>query len=181
MESYIDDLRQRKNKAAGSAKESGAPTQKARLTAQERLDVLFDPNTFNEIDTLVTPRYEHYMDGRSSRYGDGVITGFGLINGRRVFAAAQDAAVMGGSLGEMHANKIVKAMQMALEVRLPLHCAQRLGRRAYPGRSRQPGGLRPHLRRQLRSVRRHPANLGDPRPVRRRRGLLTRRSPISSL
>ncbi|MDI9547970.1 MAG: acyl-CoA carboxylase subunit beta [Chloroflexota bacterium] len=119
MESYIDDLRQRKQKAAGSEKDRERQHAKGRLTARERLDVLFDPNTFNEIDTLVTPRYEQYMDGRSSRFGDGVITGFGLINGRRVFAAAEDAAVMGGSLGEMHAAKIVKAMEMALKYGCP--------------------------------------------------------------
>jgi len=119
LEPYIDDLRQRKQKAAGSEKDRERQHAKGRLTAQERLEVLFDPNTFSEIDTLVTPRYEQYMDGRSSRFGDGVITGFGLINGRRVFAAAEDAAVMGGSLGEMHAAKIVKAMEMALKYGCP--------------------------------------------------------------
>ena len=119
MEPYIDDLRQRKQKAAGSEKDRERQHAKGRLTAQERLEVLFDPNTFSEIETLVTPRYEQYMDGRSSRFGDGVITGFGLINGRRVFAAAEDAAVMGGSLGEMHAAKIVKAMEMALKYGCP--------------------------------------------------------------
>jgi len=119
LEPYIDDLRQRKQKAAGSEKDRERQHAKGRLTAQERLEVLFDPNTFSEIETLVTPRYEQYMDGRSSRFGDGVITGFGLINGRRVFAAAEDAAVMGGSLGEMHAAKIVKAMEMALKYGCP--------------------------------------------------------------
>jgi len=119
LEPYIDDLRQRKQKAAGSEKDRDRQHAKGRLTARERLDALFDPNTFSEIDTLVTPRYEQYMDGRSSRFGDGVITGFGLINGRRVFAAAEDAAVMGGSLGEMHAAKIVKAMEMALKYGCP--------------------------------------------------------------
>ena len=119
MDTYIDDLRRRKQQAAGSPKDQQRQHEKGRLTAQERLDILFDPNTFNEIDTLVTPRYEKYMDGRSSRFGDGVITGFGLVNGRRVFAAAQDAAVMGGSLGEMHAAKMVKAMEMALKYGCP--------------------------------------------------------------
>ncbi len=64
------------------------------------------------------------MDGRSSRYGDGVITGFGLVNGRRVFVASQNAGVMGGSLGEMHANKIVKAMNMAIKYGCPFHRTQ---------------------------------------------------------
>ncbi len=114
MEAYIQQLRARKAIADGTAKEIETQHRKGRLTARERIDLLFDPGTFTEIDTLVLPRYESYMGGKSSRYGDGVITGFGLINGRHVFVAAQDASVMGGSLGEMHASKIVKAMRMAL-------------------------------------------------------------------
>ncbi len=119
MEDYVRKLRDRKTIAAGSEKDRDSQHKKGRLTARERIDTLFDPGTFTEIDTLVTPRYDSYMGGKQSRYGDGVVTGFGLVNGRRVFAAAQDAAVMGGSLGEMHANKIVKAMRMALQYGCP--------------------------------------------------------------
>jgi acetyl-CoA carboxylase carboxyltransferase component len=119
MEEYIQKLRARKTRAAGSTKDVEVQHKKGRLTAHERIELLFDPGSFNEIDTLVLPRYEAYMGGKSSRLGDGVVTGFGLVNGRRVFAAAQDATVMGGSLGEMHANKIVKAMRMALEYGCP--------------------------------------------------------------
>lgn len=119
FETYVAKLRERKAIAAGTQKELEAQHGKGRLTARERLDVLFDPGTFNEIDTLVLPRTEKYLDGRASRYGDGVITGFGLINGRHVFASSQNPGVMGGSLGEMHANKIVKVMHMALEYGAP--------------------------------------------------------------
>ncbi len=119
METHIQNLRERRAIAAGTEKEAERQHSKGRLTARERIDLLFDPDTFNEIDTLVMPRSEEYMDGRSSRYGDGVITGFGLVNGRRVFVASQNAGVMGGSLGEMHANKIVKAMNMALKYGCP--------------------------------------------------------------
>ncbi len=119
MEDFVRKLRERKAIAAGTEKDAAAQHQKGRLTARERIEILFDPNSFNEIDTLVTPRYESYMGGKGSRFGDGVVTGFGLINGRQVFAAAQDASVMGGSLGEMHANKIVKAMRMALSYGCP--------------------------------------------------------------
>ncbi|MCB0161224.1 MAG: methylmalonyl-CoA carboxyltransferase, partial [Caldilineaceae bacterium] len=119
METYINKLRARQEIAAGGAAEVERQHAKGRLTARERIDALFDPGTFCEIDTLVTPRYDAYMDGRNSRYGDGVITGFGQVNGRRVFVASQNAAVMGGSLGEMHANKIVKAMHMALKYGCP--------------------------------------------------------------
>ncbi|MCB0044827.1 MAG: acyl-CoA carboxylase subunit beta [Caldilineaceae bacterium] len=119
MEKYIEKLRTRNAIAAGNEKEIERQHAKGRLTAQERIDLLFDPGTFQEIDTLVTSRSDEYMDGRASRYGDGVITGFGLIGGRRVFAAAQNPGVLGGSLGEMHANKIVKAMRMAIKYGCP--------------------------------------------------------------
>ncbi len=114
MEEYIEELRRRKQITLGTPQEVERQHKKKRLTARERLALLFDKGAFTELDTLVTPRYDEYLGGKRSRYGDGVVTGFGLVNGRHVFAASQDAAVMGGSLGEMHANKIVKAMRMAL-------------------------------------------------------------------
>ncbi|MCB0198662.1 MAG: acyl-CoA carboxylase subunit beta [Caldilineae bacterium] len=119
MDEYIQQLRSLRAGAYGSPKDVETQHRKGRLTARERVEILFDPNTFTEIDTLVLPRFETYMGGKSSRHGDGVVTGFGLINGRHVFVAAQDATVMGGSLGEMHANKIVKAMRMALTYGCP--------------------------------------------------------------
>ena len=119
MESYIEELHQRQAEAQGSEKDIARQHGKKRLTARERIELLFDPGTFTEIDTLVLPRYESYPGGKSSRLGDGVVTGFGLINGRRAVVASQDATVMGGSLGEMHANKIVKAMSMALTFGCP--------------------------------------------------------------
>lgn len=119
MGNHLTDLYRRREMAQNSEKEVATQHNKGRLTARERLDLLFDTGTFNEIDTLVLPRYETYPGGKSSRYGDGVVTGFGLINGRHAVAAAQDISVMGGSLGEMHANKIVKAMKMALEYGCP--------------------------------------------------------------
>ncbi len=119
MDAYIEELNERKAISEGTEKEIARQHAKKRLTARERIDLLFDPDTFTEIDTLVTPRYDAYLDGKTSRFGDGVVTGFGLINGRRAVVASQDATVMGGSLGEMHANKIVKAMRMALKYGCP--------------------------------------------------------------
>jgi methylmalonyl-CoA decarboxylase subunit alpha len=119
MKSHIADLHRRQSEAEGSEKDAARQHVKNRLTARERIDLLLDPGTFTEIDTLVKPRYETYPGGKSSRLGDGVVTGFGLINGRRAVVASQDASVMGGSLGEMHANKIVKAMRMALTYGCP--------------------------------------------------------------
>lgn len=119
MEFYLEELKRRKAISQGTPKESDAQHQKGRLTARERIDLLCDPDTFVEIDSLVIPRFESYVGGKGSRFGDGVITGFGMVDGRHVALAAQDASVMGGSLGEMHANKIVKAMRMALEYGVP--------------------------------------------------------------
>jgi methylmalonyl-CoA decarboxylase subunit alpha len=119
MEEHVRDLRQRKDISKGTSQEADTQHNKGRLTARERIQVLFDTGTFEEIDALALPRQESYLGGKHSRYGDGVVTGFGLINGRHVVLASQDAAVMGGSLGEMHANKIVKAMNMALSYGCP--------------------------------------------------------------
>ena len=119
MDDYLADLSRRKEISRGAPAEVEAQHAKGRLTARERVHLLFDPGTFEEIDSLVLPRAESYLGGKRSRYGDGVVTGFGMINGRRAMVASQDAAVMGGSLGEMHANKIVKAMHMAMKYGCP--------------------------------------------------------------
>jgi acetyl-CoA carboxylase carboxyltransferase component len=116
---YIEELRRRSRITEGSPEDVQRQHRKGRLTARERIECLFDPDTFVELDALVLPRYDSYMGGKVSRYGDGVITGFGLISHSPVFAAAQDYSVMGGSLGEMHANKIVKALKMALQYGFP--------------------------------------------------------------
>ena len=119
MEKQTRLLRERRAEAAGSEKDVATQHKKGRATARERIEMLFDPGTFEEIDSLVVPRYDSYLGGKKSRYGDGVVTGYGLVNGRNVFVASQDASVMGGSLGEMHANKIVKVMRMALQCGCP--------------------------------------------------------------
>ena len=90
-----------------------------KLTARERLDVLFDKGTFQEIQLFVKHRSTLFGLGEKEIPGDGVVTGFGLINGRTVFAAAQDFTSAGGSLGEMHAKKIWKVMDMAVAARKP--------------------------------------------------------------
>lgn len=119
MDGYIRKLRELKASSANTPKEAETQHQKGRLTARERVDLLVDPGTFYEIDALVKPRYESYMGGKSSRLGDGVITGFAQVNGRHICLAAQDIAVMGGSFGEMHSEKIVKIIRMAIENGVP--------------------------------------------------------------
>ena len=90
-----------------------------KLTARERLDVFFDKGTFQEVQLFVKHRSTLFGLGEKEIPGDGVVTGFGLINGRTVFAAAQDFTSAGGSLGEMHAKKIWKVMDMAVAARKP--------------------------------------------------------------
>jgi acetyl-CoA carboxylase carboxyltransferase component len=90
-----------------------------KMTARERIGFLFDPGTFQEVQLFVKHRSTLFGLGQKEIPADGVITGFGLINGRTVFAAAQDFTSAGGSLGEMHAQKIWKVMDMAMAAKKP--------------------------------------------------------------
>src|SRR5262245_31850558 len=93
-----------------------------KLTARERLDLLLDPGSFREIDAFVTQRARDFgMDRAENQYvGDSVVTGWGTINGRLVYAYSQDFTVIGGALSEVHAEKIVKIMEMAMKVGAPV-------------------------------------------------------------
>jgi len=92
---------------------------KSKLTASERLDILFDKDTFFEIDKFVLPIKPDF--GKESlAYGDGVLTGVGMIMGRQVFVFAQDFNILGGSLGFTHARKIQKVQDMALKTGSPI-------------------------------------------------------------
>jgi len=97
----------------GGVKAIEAQHQKGKLTARERLDYLFDEGTFREIDMFVQHRCTNFGMERVDIPSDGVITGHGLINGRVVFAYAQDFTARAGSLGEMHSTKICKIMDLA--------------------------------------------------------------------
>jgi propionyl-CoA carboxylase beta chain len=91
-----------------------------KLTARERMDLLFDPGTFEEIDKLVVHRCRDFGMGEQLVPGDGVVTGHGRIEGRQVFAFAQDFTVFGGSLSETNAAKIVKIMDLAMQLGVPV-------------------------------------------------------------
>lgn len=93
---------------------------KEKLTARERLEYLFDPGSFVEIGAEVRHRCFDFGMENKRPPGDGVITGYGTVNGRTVFAFAQDFSVMGGSLGEMHAKKIQRILDLAGENKKPL-------------------------------------------------------------
>ena len=93
---------------------------KGKLTARERLEVLLDADSFEEYDMLTEHRCKNFRMSDSKIPGDGVVTGYGRINDRPVFVYSQDFTVMGGSLGEIHAKKICKVMDMAIRANTPI-------------------------------------------------------------
>lgn len=118
----LDQLRKMKEELAqgGGEKRIQAQHAKGKLTARERLDILFDKNSFVEIDAFVKHRCSNFGMDKKELPGDGVVTGYGQVDGRLVFAFAQDFTVSGGSLGEYHAEKIVKVQNMALKMGAPI-------------------------------------------------------------
>jgi len=94
--------------------------EKKKLTARERVEYLLDEGSFEEIGMLVTHRTTDFGMEKELYYGDGVITGYGTINGRMVYVFAQDFTVFGGALSETHAEKICKVMDMALKTGTPM-------------------------------------------------------------
>ena len=91
-----------------------------KLSARERLDLLFDEGTFREIDMFVHHRSTNFDMPNTDIPSDGVVTGHGLVDGRPVFAFSQDFTARGGSLGEMHAAKICKVMDLAAKSGVPI-------------------------------------------------------------
>jgi propionyl-CoA carboxylase beta chain len=117
-----DILGELERRAEGGGGEARVERQHAagKLTARERIELLFDPGTFEEVDKLVTHRCRDFGMEDQIIPGDGVIAGHGLIDGRQVFAFAQDFTVFGGSLSETNAAKIVKIMDLAVSVGAPI-------------------------------------------------------------
>jgi acetyl-CoA carboxylase carboxyltransferase component len=93
---------------------------RGKLTARERLDLLLDPGSLVELDRFATHRTSAFGMDERSFLGDGVITGHGSIDGRRVFVFSQDFTVFGGSLGEVYAEKIIKVMDLAMKMGVPI-------------------------------------------------------------
>src|SRR5829696_8794082 len=117
----LKDLRARKDEALHAGSDDAVSRQHARgkMTARERVEELLDPGTFVELDLLARHRAVGVgLDGQRP-YTDGVITGWGTVEGRQVFVFSQDFTVFGGSLGEVFAEKIHKVMDMADEVGAP--------------------------------------------------------------
>jgi acetyl-CoA carboxylase carboxyltransferase component len=92
---------------------------KGKLTARERIDLLVDPGSFTELDTLAVHRTEAFGMGEKKIPGDGVVTGYGTVEGREIFVFSHDASVFGGSLGEVFAEKVCKVMDLAVKAGRP--------------------------------------------------------------
>src|SRR4030081_3564720 len=121
-----DLLRQRLKEMEEQARLGGgeARVQKqheaGKLTARERVDLLLDPGSFTELDKFVTHRASDFGMAEKRILGDGVVTGYGTIDGRQVFVFAQDFTVFGGSLSGAYAQKICKVMDLAMKVGAPI-------------------------------------------------------------
>ncbi len=122
VEDRLNELKSKEEKILGMGGEAAVAKHKkqGKLTARERLDLLFDDGTFREIDMFVTHRSTNFNMDELEIPSDGVVTGHGLVNGRPAFAFSQDFTSRGGSLGEMHAKKICKVMDMAKSAGVPL-------------------------------------------------------------
>ena len=115
----LTDLR-KKSKLGGGEKRIARQHEKGKLTARERLSELLDPASFYEIETFAAQEPGVVGEENSEAVGNGVVTGYGHINGRKVFVYAQDFTIMGGSLGEMQSKKICRVMDLASQNGAPI-------------------------------------------------------------
>ncbi|WP_419997404.1 acyl-CoA carboxylase subunit beta [Streptomyces boninensis] len=118
----LADLRQRAEEAthAGSARAVEKQHAKGKLTARERVELLLDEGSFTELDEFARHRSTNFGIEQNRPYGDGVVTGYGTVDGRPVVVYSQDFTVFGGSLGEVYGEKIVKAMDFAMKTGCPI-------------------------------------------------------------
>jgi propionyl-CoA carboxylase beta chain len=122
MKDILAQLESRRGEArlGGGAKRIEAQHAKGKLTARERIEILLDEGSFEEYDMFVTHRCVDFGMEKSKPRGDGVVTGWGTINGRMVYVFSQDFTVLGGSVSETHAAKICKIMDMAMQNGAPV-------------------------------------------------------------
>src|SRR5580692_6169988 len=122
MTRILDELEQRRAqaRAGGGEKRIASQHAKGKLTARERLDLLLDEDSFEEFDMFVEHRSHDFGMQKQRIPGDGVVTGWGTINGRVVYVFSKDFTVIGGSLSKAHAEKIVKVQEMAARNGAPI-------------------------------------------------------------
>ena len=122
MQDIIRKLEEMREKArlGGGERRIKAQHSKGKLTARERIEILYDEGSFEEWDMFVEHRCNDFGMEKEKIPGDGVVTGFGTINGRLCFVFSQDFTVFGGALSEAHAEKICKIMDQAVKVGAPV-------------------------------------------------------------
>ncbi len=122
MDDRIEDLRERRERAAKGGGEERIESQheKGKMTARERIEYFLDDGTFHEFDRFRTHRNHTFGMEEQRLPGDGVVTGYGEVNGRKTFVFAHDFTVFGGSLGEVFAEKVCKVMDKAMDVGAPI-------------------------------------------------------------
>src|SRR6266849_2958834 len=122
MREKLELLQQKRSESeqGGGAERIATQHQKGKMTARERLDVLLDPGSFVELDRFVTHRATDFGLAEQKVLGDGVVTGWGRVEGRLVYVFSQDFTVFGGSLSEAHAEKICKVMDLAVQNGAPI-------------------------------------------------------------
>ena len=118
----LADLAARTDEAvhAGSARAVEKQHARGKKTARERIDLLLDPGSFVELDELARHRSTNFGQENTRPYGDGVVTGYGTVDGRQVCVFAQDFTIFGGSLGEVYGEKITKVMDLAIKTGCPI-------------------------------------------------------------
>lgn len=132
----LEELQYKREQArlGGGLKRQEAIRSSGRGTARDRIGMLLDENSFIEIDSFVTHRSTDNGMFLHHTLGDGVVAGHGTVNGRRIYCFAQDFSVHGGSMGEMHAKKISKIIEMAERAKVPIICMwDGGGQRAHDG------------------------------------------------
>ena len=122
MREILKKLDSKRNQAilGGGKNRQDSQHKKGKLTSRERIEILLDEGTFEEWDMFVEHRCSEFEMEKQKIPGDGVVTGYGTINGRLTFVFSQDFTVFGGSLSESHAEKISKIMDKALQVGAPV-------------------------------------------------------------
>ena len=146
---------------AGGADRIEKQHKSGKLTARERIYMLFDPVTFVEVDSFIESRIDDFGLDKKRVPGDGVVTGYGEINGRTVFVSSEDFTVIGGSLGEYHSMKIARIQDMAYDMKAPIIMIN------------DSGGARierlcKYFPEKYKSIRRDPADRSDRRTLFRR-------------
>ena len=177
----LADLQRRIEEAthAGSARAVEKQHAKGKLTARERIELLLDEGSFIELDEFARHRSTNFGLEKNRPYGDGVVTGYGTVDGRPVCVFSQDFTVFGGALGEVYGEKIVKVMDFALKTGCPVIGINDWRRRPHPGGRGRARHVRRDLPPQRPRLRRDPADQPDRRARARAARSTPPRSPTS--